>query len=65
MRNDPNFAFFKAFFGARLDRLRNVRDDRGAISIETMMIVAGLVVVAAIAAAVILTKVNEKAQTIK
>ncbi|MEU3296683.1 hypothetical protein ABZ722_30615 [Streptomyces longwoodensis] len=62
MRNDPNLTFLKAFFSARLDKLR---DDRGAISIETMMIVAGLVVVAAIAAGVILTKVNEKAQTIK
>lgn len=65
MRNDPNFTFLKTFFSARIERLRNVRDDRGAISIETMMIVAGLVVVAAIAAAVILTKVNEKANEIK
>ncbi|MDX3204733.1 hypothetical protein ABZZ79_22170 [Streptomyces sp. NPDC006458] len=65
MGNDPNFTFLKAFFSARIERLRNVRDDRGAISIETMMIVAGLVVVAAIAAAVILTKVNEKANEIK
>ncbi|MFJ4151986.1 hypothetical protein ACIP10_31045 [Streptomyces galbus] len=65
MRNDPTLTFLKAYFSARLDKLRDVRDDRGAISIETMMIVAGLVVVAAIAAGVILTKVNEKAQTIK
>ncbi|MER5356271.1 hypothetical protein ABT093_38885 [Kitasatospora sp. NPDC002551] len=65
MGTDPNFAFLKAFFGAQVDRLRNARDDRGAISIETMMIVAGLVVVAAIAAGVILTKVNEKAKEIK
>jgi Archaeal flagellins len=50
---------------ARIERLRNVRDDRGSISIETMMIVAGLVVVAAIAAGVILTKVNEKSKEIK
>ncbi|KOU80379.1 MULTISPECIES: hypothetical protein [unclassified Streptomyces] len=65
MSNDPNLTFLKTFFSARIERLRNVRDDRGAISIETMMIVAGLVVVAAIAAAVILTKVNEKANEIK
>ncbi|WP_031036206.1 hypothetical protein [Streptomyces sp. NRRL F-5650] len=65
MGNDPNFTFLKTFFSARIERLRNVRNDRGAISIETMMIVAGLVVVAAIAAAVILTKVNEKANEIK
>ncbi|MEU2769809.1 MULTISPECIES: hypothetical protein [Streptomyces] len=65
MGNDPNLTFVRTFFSARIDRLRNVRDDRGAISIETMMIVAGLVVVAAIAAAVILTKVNEKANEIK
>lgn len=65
MGNDPNFTFLKAFFSARIERLRNVRDDRGSVSIETMMIVAGLVVVAAIAAAVILTKVNEKANEIK
>ncbi|EDY49247.1 hypothetical protein [Streptomyces clavuligerus] len=65
MGTDPNFAFLKAFFGARIERLRNVRDDRGAISIETIMIVAGLVVVAGIAAAVLLSKVNEKAAEIK
>ncbi|MFE2268511.1 hypothetical protein ACFXB4_04670 [Streptomyces lavendulae] len=65
MGTDPNLTFLKAFFAARIERLRNVRDDRGAISIETMMIVAGLVVVAAIAAGVILTKVNEKAKEIK
>ncbi|MBN0045713.1 hypothetical protein ACN6AT_38725 (plasmid) [Streptomyces sp. JL4002] len=65
MGNDPNFTFLKTFFSARIERLRNVRDDRGSVSIETMMIVAGLVVVAAIAAAVILTKVNEKANEIK
>ncbi|MFI5822883.1 hypothetical protein ACIA8I_27880 [Streptomyces rishiriensis] len=65
MGNDPNLIFLKTFFCARIERLRNVRDDRGAISIETMMIVAGLVVVAAIAAGVILTKVNEKSKEIK
>ncbi len=65
MGTDPNLTFLKAFFSARIERLRNARDDRGAISIETMMIVAGLVVVAAIAAGVILTKVNEKAKEIK
>jgi hypothetical protein len=65
MGNDPNLAFLKAFFGARIDRLRNVRDDRGAISIETMMVVAGLVVAAAIVAGVLLSKVNEKANQIK
>ncbi|WP_331729141.1 hypothetical protein OG592_43370 (plasmid) [Streptomyces avidinii] len=62
---DPNFTFLKAFFAARIDRLRNVRDDRGAISIETMMIIAGLVVAAAVAVAIIGTKVSEKAATIK
>ncbi|MFI6688395.1 hypothetical protein [Streptomyces sp. NPDC050485] len=62
---DSNLTFLKAFFSARIERVRNVRDDRGAISIETIMIVAGLVVVAAIAGAVILSKVNEKAATIK
>ncbi len=65
MGNDPNLTFLKTFFSARIERLRNVRDDRGSISIETMMIVAGLVVVAAIAAGVILSKVNEKANEIK
>ncbi|OEJ22105.1 hypothetical protein AR457_40165 [Streptomyces agglomeratus] len=65
MQKDSTLDFFKVYFGARLERLRQVRDDRGAISIETMMIVAGLVVVAAIAAGVILTKVNEKAKEIK
>lgn len=65
MGTDPNLTFLKTFFSARIERLRNARDDRGAISIETMMIVAGLVVVAAIAAGVILTKVNEKAKEIK
>ncbi|MFE9121430.1 hypothetical protein [Streptomyces sp. NPDC007172] len=65
MGNDPNLTFLKAFFSARVERLRNAKDDRGAISIETMMIVAGLVVVAAIAAGVILNKVNEKAKEIK
>jgi hypothetical protein len=65
MGTDPNFTFLKVYFATRIDRLRNVREDRGAISIETMMIVAGLVVVAAIAAGVILTKVNEKAKEIK
>lgn len=62
---DPNFTFLKAFFAARVDRLRNVRDDRGAISIETMMIIAGLVVAAGVAVAIIATKVSEKAATIK
>ncbi|MFZ3492186.1 hypothetical protein ACTVZO_40185 [Streptomyces sp. IBSNAI002] len=65
MQKDSTFDFLKVYFGARLEKLRQVRDDRGAISIETMMIVAGLVVVAAIAAGVILTKVNEKAKEIK
>ncbi|MFJ8015009.1 hypothetical protein [Streptomyces sp. NPDC096339] len=65
MHIDPSWTFVKAYFGARIERLKEARDDRGAISIETMMIVAGLVVVAAIAAGVILTKVNEKAKTIK
>ncbi|MFD8731454.1 hypothetical protein [Streptomyces sp. NPDC059611] len=65
MGTDPTVTFLKAFFGAGMERLRNARDDRGAISIETMMIVAGLVVVAAIAAAVILAKVSEKAKEIK
>lgn len=65
MGNDPSLTFLKTFFIARIERLRNLRDDRGAISIETMMIVAGLVVVAAIAAGVILTKVNEKSSEIK
>ncbi|MEU0214366.1 MULTISPECIES: hypothetical protein [Streptomyces] len=62
---DPNFAFLKAFFAARIDRLRDARDDRGAISIETMMIIAGLVVAAGVAVAVIATKISEKAATIK
>lgn len=65
MGTDPNLTFLKTFFGARINRLRQVREDRGAISIETMMIVAGLVVVAGIAAGVILAKVNEKKNTIK
>lgn len=65
MGTDPNFMFLKAFFAARADRLRNARDDRGAISIETMMIIAGLVVAAAVAVAIIGTKVSEKAATIK
>ncbi|KOV54595.1 hypothetical protein ADL00_29905 [Streptomyces sp. AS58] len=60
-----DFAFLKAFFSARIDRLRNVRHDRGAISIETMMIIAGLVVGAAVAVAIIAAKINEKAATIK
>ncbi|WP_331752229.1 hypothetical protein [Streptomyces sp. NBC_00829] len=62
---DPNFTFLKAFFTARVDRLRNARDDRGAISIETMMIIAGLVVGAAVAVAIIGAKISEKAATIK
>ncbi|MBT1184758.1 hypothetical protein HET69_12115 [Streptomyces sp. CJ_13] len=62
---DPNFTFLKAFFSARVDQLRNVRDDRGAISIETMMIIAGLVVGAAVAVAIIGAKISEKAATIK
>ncbi|MEU5958177.1 hypothetical protein [Streptomyces sp. NPDC047525] len=65
MGTDPNFAFLKAFFSARIDRLRQARDDRGAISIETMMIVAGLVAGAAVVAGVIIAKVNEKSATIK
>lgn len=65
MGTDPSFMFLKAFFAARVDRLRNARDDRGAISIETMMIIAGLVVAAAVAVAIIGTKVSEKAATIK
>ena len=65
MGTDPNLTFLRAFFRARADKLRNVRDDRGSLSIETMMIVAALVVVAAVAAGVILAKVAEKAQTIK
>ncbi|MEU9254538.1 hypothetical protein AB0D66_22145 [Streptomyces sp. NPDC048270] len=65
MHKDTQWDFFKVYFGARLEKLRQVREDRGAISIETMVIVAGLVVVAAIAAGVILTKVNEKAKEIK
>ncbi|MEU0021960.1 hypothetical protein AB0C59_06075 [Streptomyces sp. NPDC048664] len=65
MGTDPNFTFLKAFFSARIDRLRNVRDDRGAISIETIMIIAGLVVAAGVAVAIIATKVSEKAATIK
>ncbi|WP_030578581.1 hypothetical protein [Streptomyces anulatus] len=65
MGTDLNFAFLKAFFSARIDRLRNVRDDRGAISIETMMIIAGLVVGAAVAVAIIAAKINEKAASIK
>ncbi|MFD6967196.1 hypothetical protein [Streptomyces sp. NPDC059949] len=65
MSNDTSWGFVKAYFAARIERLKDVREDRGALSIETMMIVAGLVVVAAIAAGVILTKVNEKAKEIK
>ncbi|MFF9458057.1 hypothetical protein [Streptomyces flaveolus] len=60
-----DLTFLKAFFSARIARLRSLRDDRGAISIETMMIIAGLVVGAAVAVAIIAAKVNEKAATIK
>ncbi|MGV2915604.1 hypothetical protein [Streptomyces alfalfae] len=65
MGTDPNLAFLKAFFSSHIDRLRQARDDRGAISIETMMIVAGLVAGAAVVAGVIIAKVNEKSATIK
>jgi hypothetical protein len=65
MGTDPTFILLKAFFSARIDQLRNVRDDRGAISIEAMMIIAGLVVGAAVAVAIIAAKINEKAATIK
>ena len=65
MGTDPNFTFLKAFFSARIDRLRNVRDDRGSISIQTMMIIAGLVVGAGVPVAIIATKVSEKAASIK
>ncbi|TGB15517.1 hypothetical protein [Streptomyces sp. MZ04] len=66
MHNDPNWGFIRALFGARIERLKNLKhQDRGALSIETLMIVAGLVVVAGIAVAVITVKVNEKKATIK
>jgi hypothetical protein len=66
MANDPTLMFLRAYAQGLVERLRErSRSDRGAISIETMIIVAGLVVVGGIAAAVILTKVNEKSAEIK
>ncbi|MGW7196201.1 hypothetical protein [Streptomyces chryseus] len=65
MHTDPNWSFFRALLAARLERIHGVKDDRGAFSIEMMMLVAGLVVVGGVVAAVILAKVNEKKNLIK
>ncbi|MFF2374777.1 hypothetical protein ACFVUW_10375 [Streptomyces xiamenensis] len=65
MSNDTDWMFIRTVLAARLERVRKTSGDRGAFSIELMMVVAGLVAVAAIAAAVILNKVNEKKNEIQ
>jgi hypothetical protein len=66
MANDPTLTFLRTYAQGLVERFRErSRSERGAISIETMIIVAGLVVVGGIAAAVIVSKVNEKSAQIK
>jgi len=54
-----------ALFRARFGLLRQTARDRGSFSMEALIIAAGLAVVGGIAAAVILSKVNEKKSSIK
>ena len=64
--NDPMLSLLVARSRAQIAKLRALRDeDRGGLSIEAMIIVGSLVGIAIVAAAVLLTKVNEKADQIK
>jgi hypothetical protein len=63
---DPFLTALSTYAHARLQQLRRLRDnDHGGLSIEAMIIVGSLVVIAGVAAGVLLTKVNEKAGQIK
>ncbi|MEU2514516.1 hypothetical protein [Streptomyces syringium] len=66
MSNDPMWQLLAARAQAQLARLQAARDeDRGGLSIEAMILVGSLVAIAAVAAAVLLLKVNEKKDAIK
>lgn len=65
MSTDPNWDFFRTLVSAYAQRIRQTKADRGALSIEMMILVAAIVVVAGVGAAVILSKVNEKKNDIK
>ncbi|MFI1259161.1 hypothetical protein ACH4U6_36245 [Streptomyces netropsis] len=66
MFNDPMWQLISAQARAQLARLKAVRDeDRGGLSIEAMILVGSLVAIAAVAAGVLLLKVNEKKDAIK
>lgn len=64
--HDPILSLLITSARAKAARLRALKDqDRGGLSIEAMIIVGSLVGIAIVAAAVLLTKVNEKAAQIK
>ncbi|MEU6349953.1 hypothetical protein ABZ896_11565 [Streptomyces sp. NPDC047072] len=66
MLNDPILSLLVTRARAEAAKLRALKDeDRGGLSIEAMIIVGSLVGIAIVAAAVLLTKVNEKADQIK
>lgn len=64
--NDPILTLLVARARAEMTRLRALKEsDRGGLSIEAMIIVGSLVVIAGVAAGVLLVKVNEKSAEIK
>jgi hypothetical protein len=64
--NDPILSLLVARARAQIAKLRVLREeDRGGLSIETMIIVGALVSIAIATAAVLLGKVKEKADQIK
>lgn len=64
--NDPILTLLVARARAEMTRLRSLKEaDRGGLSIEAMIIVGSLVVIAGVAAGVLLVKVNEKSAEIK
>lgn len=64
--NDPILSLLVARSRAEIAKLRALRDeDRGGLSIEAMIIIGSLVVIAGIAAGVMVLKVNEKSAEIK
>ncbi|MFF4531558.1 hypothetical protein ACFY1P_20095 [Streptomyces sp. NPDC001407] len=66
MFNDPIWTVLSVHTQDLVARLKKAREeDRGAVSIETMIIVGALVAGAVIAAAFLVAKVNEKKDAIK
>ncbi|WP_424892302.1 hypothetical protein [Streptomyces sp. XH2] len=66
MFNDPIWTALSVRAQDVMARLKQAREeDRGGMSIEAMILVGALVVIAGVAAAVLLAKVNEKKDAIK